>query len=202
MAFIIKKRRDIVRCGAPNRSVISFDFKTASERKDEKNGMSYRKGFTLLETMFAILIVSIGILGINNGMNFAIKNTRLARENFAGTYLAQEGVEIVKNIRDNNWVNDRQWDNGLTSCGSGCHADYATTTLSAGAGNAFKLDANGFYNYSSGTTTIYSRKITIVPVDLNSDSMNEELDITVDVFWNNITTTVKENIYNWYMPAS
>jgi len=195
MAFIAEKKRDIVRRGIPSKTAMFFASKAVAEKKGE-NMPPVRGGFTLLETMFAILIVSIGILGIHNGMNFATKNTRLARENFIGTYLAQEGVEIVKNMRDNNWVNGWAWNTGLTACTTGCYADYATSTLALGAGPVLKLNANGFYDYSSSaTTTIYSRKITITPVG------GDELDIKVDVFWNNVTTTIRENIYNWYMPS-
>lgn len=182
-----------------------------SKNENTKRGVSGRRGFTLLETMFAILVVSVGILGIHNGMNFAMKNTKLARENFVGTYLAQEGIEIVKNLRDYNWVNDNsddagpnRWTLGLESCTSGCQADYTSTQLDPFAGNLLKLKTNGFYGYSSDPAdleTIYRRKITIIPVDIDSDGEDEELDITVDVFWGSATTTVKENIYNWYMPS-
>lgn len=173
------------------------------KRKNTSSGaVSGRPGFTLLETMFAILIVSIGILGIHNGMNFAIRNTQKARENFVGTYLAQEGIEIVKNVRDNNWINDNtdstDWLIGLDVCSSGCYADYQSASLTPGEGDFLRLNSDGFYGYSSDPDpkTIYKRKITIAQT-ANPD----ELDVTVDVSWKGVTTTVKENIYNWYMPA-
>jgi len=176
-----------------------------TKKETARCGVSGRQGFTLLETMFAILIVSVGILGIHNGMSFAIKNTKIARENFVGTYLAQEGIEIVKNLRDYNWVNDNsdplgpnRWTIGLESCNLGCQADYTSTQLDPFSGAILKLKSNGLYGYSSDPAdleTIYRRKITIVPAS------DHELDITVDVFWGDTTTTVKENIYNWYMPS-
>ncbi|MFA5249271.1 MAG: prepilin-type N-terminal cleavage/methylation domain-containing protein [Candidatus Paceibacterota bacterium] len=153
-------------------------------------------GFTLLEMILAIAIISVGVLGVHNGMAFAIENTKKAREYFMGAYLAQEGVEIVKNIRDNNWVRDAgdPWNQGLTFCASGCEGDYSTNTLTAWAsGRNLKIDSSGFYNYDNGTSTVYKRKITVTQ-DANPDIM----DITVDIYWSGLTTTVKENIYNWY----
>jgi hypothetical protein len=30
-------------------------------------------------------------------------------------YLGQEGIENIRNIRDTNWLNDRAWDQGISS---------------------------------------------------------------------------------------
>jgi prepilin-type N-terminal cleavage/methylation domain-containing protein len=154
----------------------------------------YLTGFTLLEMIFAITIISVGVLGIYNGMSFAIANTQKAREYFMGAYLAQEGIEIVKNMRDTNWVASAPWDSGLI-CSSGCEADYTTSsTLPAYTGRYLKIDSNGFYNYDAGADTIYKRKITV------DEPGTSTLNITVDVYFNGVTTTVKEDIRNWYIP--
>ncbi|MFA5742970.1 MAG: prepilin-type N-terminal cleavage/methylation domain-containing protein [Candidatus Paceibacterota bacterium] len=158
-----------------------------------------QKGFTLLEMIFAITIISVGVLGVYNGMSFAIANTQKAREFFMGAYLAQEGIEIVKNIRDTNWVASVPWDSGLLDidCTSGCQADYLTN-LSAYAGSYLQIDSNGFYNYGSGLYSIYKRKITIDnPSD--PDTATSTINIIVDVYFNGVTTTVKEDIRNWYL---
>jgi len=156
-----------------------------------------QKGFTLLEMIFAITIISVGVLGIYNGMSFAIANTQKAREFFMGAYLAQEGIEIVKNMRDTNWVANSAWDSGLI-CGSGCEADYSTASSTFSStpytGRYLKMDPGGFYNYSSGTSTIYKRKITV------NEPGTSTINITVDVYFKGVTTTVKENIRNWYLP--
>ena len=161
-----------------------------------------QKGFTLLEMIFAITIISVGVLGIYNGMSFAIANTQKAREYFMGAYLAQEGIEIVKNMRDTNWVADGNWDDGLIgSCESGCEADYATasSTFSLNpynntGGRYLRIDSNGFYNYDNGPETIYKRKITVEEPASSTSTIN----ITVDVYFSGVTTTIKENIRDWY----
>ena len=159
-----------------------------------------QKGFTLLEMIFAITIISVGVLGIYNGMSFAIANTQKAREYFMGAYLAQEGIEIVKNMRDTNWVASAPWDSGLI-CGSGCEADYNTASstffshlYNATGGRYLKIDSSGFYNYDNGADTIYKRKIIV------GETGTSTINITVDVYFNGVTTTVKEDIRNWYLP--
>lgn len=158
-----------------------------------------QKGFTLLEMIFAITIISVGVLGIYNGMSFAISNTQKAREYFMSAYLAQEGIEIVKNMRDTNWVAGESWDSGLI-CESGCEADYntASSTFSSnvyGSGRYLEIDANGFYSYEGGSPTIYKRKITTSrPVGSTST-----ISIIADVYFKGVTTTVRQEIRNWYI---
>lgn len=157
--------------------------------------MQKQKGFTLLEVVFTIGIITIGIVGIHNGLNYAIEKTYEAREFFVATYLAQEGIEIVKNIRDTNWIEEAaEWNDGLTSCSSGCEADYSDSALSAYTGKNFYLNpSTNFYEYDqpSGTKTNYKRKISI------DSGTTDELKIVVEVYWDDNTFTAKENIYNW-----
>ena len=112
-----------------------------------------KNGFTLIELIIAIFILSIGIVGIFGAYSAMVVATSDISNRFTATYLAQEGIEIVKNIRDLNWANinncsgqncNYSWVDGLTTTavnhpidcsvatGTGCEANYATngdTTL-------------------------------------------------------------------------
>jgi type II secretory pathway pseudopilin PulG len=151
-------------------------------------------GFTLLEVLFTIFIIIVSIVGIYQGLSYSIKHAKEVTEQFIANYLAGEGIEIVKNIRDTNWINGREWSSGLTGCSSGCEADFNDSALSSYTGKYLYLDSsNYFYQYDniSGEITPYQRKITITA------NGNNELDISVSVSWRGNTTVVKENIYNW-----
>ncbi|MEI6420189.1 MAG: type II secretion system protein [bacterium] len=66
------------------------------ERQKKMSG-----GFTLVESLIAISILMIAIVGpmtiVQNGMN----STMYDKEQFVAQFLAQEGLEYVRNIRDN-----------------------------------------------------------------------------------------------------
>lgn len=62
-------------------------------------------GFSLLEVLIAIFILVIGIVGAYSAFNSMMANSAIAKERLTAAYLAQEGIEIVRNIRDANWLN-------------------------------------------------------------------------------------------------
>ncbi len=61
-------------------------------------------GFTLLETMVAIFILSLSITGPIYISSVAYRNTIDSRDNISAQYLAEEVVEAVRNTRDANML--------------------------------------------------------------------------------------------------
>jgi prepilin-type N-terminal cleavage/methylation domain-containing protein len=157
------------------------------------------KGFTLIETMVSLMMVSIAFLGIYGAVAKYSQQTKQIKENYVASLLGQEGIEVVRNMRDKNWVTAAAWDNGLTSCSgcsgrtNGCQAAYNATTLSAYNDTTGYLYINsGFYDYSgTGTLTPYKRQICI-------DESGSILHVVVNVYWTGgKQATVKEDLYNW-----
>lgn len=76
------------------------------------------KGFTLLEVVVAVTLLAIAIVGPMTLSAQSIRATREARLELIATHLAEEGVEIVHNIRDNNSADEtnlvtrKNWLNG------------------------------------------------------------------------------------------
>lgn len=86
------------------------------------------RGFTLVETMVAISILMLAILGPLSIASSGLRNSAYARDQIVAYYLAQEGIEFARYVRDYNYVlNLRQqpteWDYVLSDCGSGCTID-------------------------------------------------------------------------------
>lgn len=172
------------------------------------------KGFTFLEVIIAIFLVTVGITGVFLLITRTIGTISLSFSQLTAAYLTQEGIEIVRNIRDTNFIEQtiglNTWDEGLVlpaiDCSTGCEADYTATaqldpTLSAFGGNFLRIDSNDFYNYTIGDPTKFKRKITIVPEDVDGDGINDILEVSVEVTWEEKgeaqSHSAQENLYNW-----
>lgn len=164
-----------------------------------------QRGFTIIELIATIAILSFGILGVYSAFTpFIALNSNISYR-LTASYLAQDGLEIIRNIRDNNFVAGRPWSQGLLSCSFGCQADYKTGTSgetpanqlqSYGAGNFLNLNSDGFYSYDAGTPTKFKRQITIAQVS------TDVLHVYVQIFWDyngqSYTFDTKEYLYNWH----
>ena len=66
----------------------------------KKINKNIRGGFTIVETLVALSIFSISITAMIVVSGQGISNTGTASNKIVADYLAQEGVEIIRNIRD------------------------------------------------------------------------------------------------------
>ncbi len=64
------------------------------------NCQMLRKGFSLVEVIISIAILTMGIAAISMLMASNIKNAQAAKDEVIAMSLAQEGIELVRNIRD------------------------------------------------------------------------------------------------------
>lgn len=78
-----------------------------------KNIKSNQKGFGMIELLVTVVILGIGMYSILNLMGSLVYANRVNSIEFVALNLAREGVEVVKNIRDSNWLIGKQWDDGL-----------------------------------------------------------------------------------------
>lgn len=174
----------------------------------------FKNGFTLLEVMIAITILTIGIGGSYVLIQQTLRGGNIAESKLIAYYLAQEGIEITRNIRDNNWLlkrgSDVKWDEGIyrngddeNICYEGCEVDYLSQELNpiSGDGNYLRIDsANGFYNYDEGIQTKFKRKI-FVSQESEIGVTDEILNIRCEVWWQvgilSQKVQVEENLYNW-----
>lgn len=160
-------------------------------------------GFTLIEILIALMILIIGAGGaftlVQRTLSFSSRISLQVR----ASYLAQEGIEVTRNIRDTNFLRIHKglggnWDDGLVSCSSGCEVAYQDSALVSYQDRFLKINGD-FYNYDSGTNTALKRKITIDGVSAN------QLDVTVEVSWaehgRTGSVTASTQLYNWLNPT-
>jgi hypothetical protein len=185
------------------------------------------KGFTLVEVSVAICIIIVGISGLFGLINQTFSYTSANDQNLEAAYLGKDGIEIVKNIRDSNFLNvhyspdgSASWNDGLvdmfngclnhcvdcTNGSGGCEADYTSSFLTPFAGGHYLLwgdkfnnsPAVNFWNYTVGRAGPFKRKITVTPVP----GPDPELNIKVEVMWSERgrphNLIVQENLYQWW----
>ncbi|MFA6974147.1 MAG: hypothetical protein WC238_05445 [Parcubacteria group bacterium] len=153
------------------------------------------RGFSMLESMLAVFVLSIGIVGVMSLLVSSMKHSMDSRDTIIATELAQEGLELVRNVRDNNvasgedafkyfpaasgeicWIGISQgYPNLLTNLAGMCP--------SAGGEYRFGISSTsnfyGRYQPPANTLTKFSRKIVI-----ENDAASGGKKITSAVSWN------------------
>lgn len=169
-----------------------------------------KKGFTLIETLVAIAIIMLSVAGPLVIAQKGIASAVYARDQVISSYLAQDAVEYVRSIRDNNLINNRQWLTNLSECypNKYCTVDTITgtkTTFTYGASNvAFPVllyDGNNYGYLPGGQNTSFKRSVNIS--DVGSSNSNEAV-ITVEMYWKTGAFpqkfVIKEHIFNILAP--
>ncbi len=176
------------------------------------------KGFTLLEVIAAIFLLTTGVIGILSLISQTIVSTQITSSRLVASYLAQEGIEIVKNLRDTNFLKINKgetinWYDNILCCSIPpcdwsqnytCEGDYNDQNLTLFQDRKLKISGN-FYQYSGlGTETPFKRKITIFNIqDLSNppDGIPDKMKVQVEISWTErlrtYQVTAQENIYKW-----
>jgi len=68
-----------------------------------------------MESIVAITIVAVGLLGMFSLLSRSISLNRVISDRYVAANLAGEGIEVVKNIIDTNILSRRPWNGGLDS---------------------------------------------------------------------------------------
>tara|TARA_Y100000310_G_C20453168_1_gene701754 strand:- start:176 stop:718 length:543 start_codon:yes stop_codon:yes gene_type:complete len=172
-----------------------------------KNNNS-QKGFTFIELIIVFFVLIVGILGVYRFVDYPISQAPINEAKLTATYLAQEGVELVRNMRDTNFLKGGVlYSDGLINnpdCkefSGGCRIDYnddydTVGLITVDPDILLQRDGNGFYNYSDGTQTKFQRIIII-------EDETDYLGVKVEVTWEHKGQTqdpviIEENIYPWW----
>lgn len=188
-----------------------------------KHALSSTKGFTLIETLVAVAILAYSVTAIVVVTGFGVFNANYLENKMTAQYLAQEGFEIVRSIRDTEMVQQ---------AGSGGSAIESTPLLAECLDNWCTLDTFslevpaedcegnfsdpeqpeetvicptlatsstlGGYDYSSDTPTIFEREIAVVK---NGD--NGSFTVYSRVVWGGGRGKVSYvgHLYDWFGQA-
>jgi len=156
-----------------------------SKIKSRKLGMK-KKGFSLMEAVISVFVVAVGLVAAINLMVSGINHSTDSRDHVVASQLAQEGVELVRNLRDNNWaVGNVSFDIAKFPAvsKSNCRIDKDSNNIHSCAPGAdhkkLNYDGNNFYVHAAGTATKFQRKIEL---DFDNPSLGD-LTVTSIVIW-------------------
>lgn len=181
--------------------------------------MSTSRGFTLLETMVALTVLAMAIAAPITLVAQSLMAADYARDQITAFYLAQEAIEGVRAMRDNNILQNALTGSSLDimqgipdTAGNPFRIDVVhnnTMTMCSGdpGGQCIPLqvDSNGLYGYysSGGTNTSFTRSVTATFINGNHD----EVQIAVTVTWQTGSFQARsfklsEDLYRWVVDGS
>lgn len=102
---------------------------------------SKNKGFTLIETMVAIAILLVAVVGPMKLMGDSLSQIYTARDQILALSLAQEGIEAVRQVRDSNML--ARWKELETLESGGTLTRSAWDSLDAGGYKVNVMSADG-----------------------------------------------------------
>lgn len=181
------------------------------------------RGFTLVETLVAISIFTLAILAVSSVLADSIADTGYAKKKMVASYLAQEGIEYIRNMRDtfvlyndpgntqNGWDAFNQhlvsfacevskgcyFDDESLDYGSDSHpmTDLKIIACDGGCRELYYNETTGKYNYDGlGTKSGFIRKIHI-------EQINNETKVFSTVYWKqgsgDYNIVFSETLFNW-----
>ncbi len=181
-----------------------------------------KNGFTLIETLVAISILLLSIVGPLEIASKGLFSAFYARDEILAYYLAQEGLEFIRNIRDSNYIQSVsgigvEWlDSVDLSCfdSEGCAVNPVAAFAALGATMidcepdcpVLKYnDTNAIFsiNGSSDPVSKFTRKVSIT-LDNSDISLSNSALVETTVSWQTGTLfsstksfVLRERIFNW-----
>lgn len=167
-----------------------------------------KKGFSLLESILSVFLVSMGLVVAIKLLTLGVSQSMKNRDQFIASLLAQEGVELVRNIRDNNWVDNDPMTKSFSKYPSTdrirCIIDKDDTDVSGSCGSPdMQLFLNGGYYVkgSVGSKTKYFRRIKFDYCNSSGCSITDRDNadsvlVTSLVSWNGIAPNQDETKCN------
>lgn len=132
--------------------------------------MANNKSFTLIEVVVAIFLISLGTLGSFSLIQRTVSFTAITSSQLAASYLAQEGIEVIRNIRDTNWISGRVWDEDISS-------------------------SSNTVNFIDGTQSKFNREITVSKPE--ADRIVVSVEVSWVERGREHRVTAGTELYNW-----
>lgn len=159
-------------------------------------------GFTLIETLVAVLLLATAIAGPLTIASKSLTTALVAKDQIIAYYLAQDAIEYIRFKRDTNRLGGSSWLTGLDACllSNGCDINSTTDVVTActAACTPIKFNSSiGVYDTGGEKLPAFTRTIKITTAGANDEAI-----MTITVSWSDVgsvvhTITAKENLFDW-----
>jgi type II secretory pathway pseudopilin PulG len=177
--------------------------------KDRIQNIRLKSGFTLVEALVALSILIVGIISGFILVTKALYDVTIIQDRLTASFLAQEGLEFVRQIRDTNYLKtlgststETDWDNNLKTDENYlifANISAGTIILSSWQDKLLSYHpSSGVYNYDNtgdATPTVFKRKINIYHVS------SDEIRVQSIMNWKSrnidFSFTAEDHLFNW-----
>lgn len=119
----------------------------------------YKSGFTLVEVLLSVTILTIGIIGSVSLIGYNVNVVTHSVNRLTAGNLAQDGFELVRGVRDTNWLQGKtaQTDNNPNSWRSSIQGIGSETAIKFFCSGIYKsnIDIASINNCNGGRCNIY-----------------------------------------------
>ncbi len=153
----------------------------------------------MVEALIGLSVIVIGLLGIFTLTSTSLSVNRIDADRYVAINLANEGVELVKNLLDRNIIDDNPWNTlpGFTIDGD-YKIDYTQSSLFPWDGSNdflyFNIDGGG-YRYKQiedDKITTFNRKINITNID------DSHIKVISTVYWKSKTESYDFSVVDYF----
>lgn len=170
-------------------------------------------GFSLIEVLIAVFLIGVAFVGVVAFFNSSIQSNLESKNELIAAGLAQEGSELVRNLRDYYILNGETWSeivdsaNGLPSCE---RIDYNILDASGShqcdnskSEDVCLNDEERYEQCDSGDSGIgFQRQISVICEDEDNNEINcnesenvKSLRVVSTVSWNDHETEATDRLY-------
>ncbi|TSC74029.1 MAG: hypothetical protein G01um101444_389 [Parcubacteria group bacterium Gr01-1014_44] len=159
-----------------------------------KSGQS---GFTLIEliiSLFILIAITQAFIFISANVNSSF----MLRDSLIAANLTQEGIEVVRNIRDRDWFLGNGFGASLPNGSWRIQWNSPALLPLSGDPPLKKNLTTGVFSYDSGADTVFRRTIELSAISAT------EIRVITTVNWDvksiAKTTSAETHLFNWFKP--
>lgn len=154
-------------------------------------------GFTLIEILVTIFIFSIAFTATSFLLSSNLRAATAVKNDFIASGLTQEGMEVVRNIRDRDWFLGNSFGSSIPDGNYRVQWNSSVLIVLGGNPNLKRDSGNGIVSYDSGNDIIFRRT-----VDISTVVPGTEKKVVVTVSWTERSGSTKslsaeEHLFNW-----